>query len=139
MDQLLIEVLDMIITWDPLTWRAMRTVAKWHHQRLSWDAYVDKFTVVRDRIRDEKVVGREWLLDNKLHREHDRPAVVCFDGVRGWYRYGLFVRNNGKPAIISHDGVCQWFRWYHHERKHNRPDIAFANGHQSRGLYIQTR
>ena len=73
-----LDITHMIITSDPQIWRAMRLVATYYHQLLSWSAYVDKFTVVTTRSYIAKTGAthtvREWWLDGKLHREHDLPA-----------------------------------------------------------------
>jgi hypothetical protein len=123
LDLLPLDLIHTIITADPQTWRAMRLVSTYYHQLLNWDAYVDKFTVMTTDI----VVGhwahtaRTWLLDGKLHREHDLPAVIYADGGRLWYQYGCKHRDHGRPACVGVEGACEWYQHGKLHRDDDRP------------------
>jgi hypothetical protein len=123
------DIVTTIVTSDPQTWRAMRRVAAYYHQLLSWPAYVDKFTVVKD----ENCL-RTWTLDWKLHREHDLPAVVALHLgknrplSRGWYKYGMLYRGNDKPTIISGSGDCRWRQGHANHRDGDRPATILEYG-----------
>ena len=50
---------------------------------------------------------KEWLLNDKLHRE-DGPAIVCTNGTKFWYLNGKLHRENG-PAVIHANGDKCWY------------------------------
>ena len=48
--------------------------------------------------------------EGQFHRDDDKPAIICDDGSRFWYKNGKLHRNNGKPAIIAFDGSMCWLK-----------------------------
>ena len=54
--------------------------------------------------------GTVWYyLDEKLHRENDKPAVEYPDGTKVWYYKGRPHRENDKPAVERADGTKAWW------------------------------
>ena len=54
--------------------------------------------------------GTVWYyLDEKLHRENDKPAVEYPDGTKVWYYKGQLYRENDKPAVERADGTKAWW------------------------------
>jgi hypothetical protein len=109
----------------------MRLVSTCYHQLLSWVAYVDKFTVVEftaaQRCGGAVIDGvQSWLLDGKLHREHDRPALISNSGAREWRRYGHLHRDHNRPAYIV-GGLLEWYRDGRYHRDNDRPAHINAN------------
>ena len=52
-----------------------------------------------------------WKDDQgKLHRDHDKPAVVLADGDMFWYQHGRLHRDNNEPAVIYADGTKSWYQ-----------------------------
>jgi len=51
---------------------------------------------------------RRWYLNGELHRDNDKPAVICADGKQEWYLNGKLHREDG-PAVIWADGEKQWW------------------------------
>lgn len=51
-----------------------------------------------------------WYLNNKFHRENDKPAIIWSDGSKHWYINGKRHRENDKPAIIWSDESKEWWK-----------------------------
>lgn len=43
-----------------------------------------------------------------LHREGDKPALICASGTQCWFKNGAYHRDNNKPAIIWFYGRQDW-------------------------------
>ena len=69
-----------------------------------------------------------YRLDGKLHRENDKPAVECADGMRSWYCKGQLHRDNDKPAYEDVDGEKIWFYNGQRHRENDKPAIEKADG-----------
>ena len=121
----------LIVASDEQTWRSMRLVSTYFHRLLSWQAYVDKFTVA-----STTPVARTWTLDGRLHREHDLPAVVNSDGTRKWCRYGRPHRDLGRPAYQNSTLGQTWSRHGLDHRAGDRPALirGYVRGWYRRGL-----
>ena len=52
----------------------------------------------------------EWYKKGKLHRDGDKPAIICHDGTRKWYKNGKLHRDGDEPAVIHHDGTKEWYK-----------------------------
>ena len=50
-----------------------------------------------------------YRMDDKLHRENDKPAIEDADGMKEWYYKGKLHRENDKPAIENADGTKEWW------------------------------
>ena len=50
----------------------------------------------------------EFKLNNKLHRENDKPAIICPNGTKYWYQNDKRHRTDG-PAVIWCDGEEEWW------------------------------
>lgn len=46
----------------------------------------------------------------RYHRGDDKPAVICYDGVMGWYQNGVLHRDGDKPAFITSLGAFLYFK-----------------------------
>ena len=57
---------------------------------------------------------KEWWVNGELHRDDDRPAGIHPDGTQCWYQHGLLHRDGDEPAIIHSDGYKEW--WVNGER-----------------------
>lgn len=69
--------------------------------------------------------NKEWLLNGKLHRDDDLPALECANGDKLWYRNGKLHREGDRPAI-EHANGNKW--WYHNGELHRDNDLpAFTN------------
>jgi hypothetical protein len=68
---------------------------------------IDEYKSYQLRIikRRSYIVNRDYHIDNKLHRDYDRPVVEWPDGTKWWHQNGKLHRDNDKPAI-------EWGRWY---------------------------
>jgi len=51
-----------------------------------------------------------WYRHGKLHRDHDKPAVVRPgpSGIKEWYYRGILHRDGG-PAVVQADGTEEFF------------------------------
>ena len=121
------EIVTVIGTSDPQTWRSMRRVSRYWNHMLSWRAYVDKYTVI-DTITTPTYTMQIWKLDGQPHREHDLPAVVYSGGMRLWHRRGVMHRDHGRPAGITYEGGILWCRHGCRSRDHNRPILIGFHG-----------
>jgi hypothetical protein len=85
---------------------------------------------------------KEWYVNNKLHRNNDKPAIEYSDGDKKWYQNGKLHRNNDKPAIINKNGNKYWYkngRWYrdNEAEKYLQPAIKwYKNDKLNRDRHI---
>ena len=61
-------------------------------------------------IINEELKRTEYRLLGKLHRDNDKPAVICTDGSQFWYQNGNLYRDNDLPTIIYADGKQVWYK-----------------------------
>ena len=68
-----------------------------------------------------------WYRDGKLHREGDRPAVICLDGSRYWFINGKLHRDGDLPAI---EFVHLYKQWYKNGKLHRElgPAVEWSKG-----------
>lgn len=66
-----------------------------------------------------------WFVNDQLHRDGDRPAVIDGDVSEWWYN-GMLHRENG-PAVVGANGDEVWF---FEDKKHRDggPALIKANG-----------
>ena len=64
-------------------------------------------SITKRNVDDEGTVW--YYLDEKLHRENDKPAVEYPDGTKVWYYKGQLYRENDKPVIERADGTKEWW------------------------------
>ena len=51
-------------------------------------------------------------LDGEYHSFNDKPAMICSDGSKYWFKNGRLHRDNDLPAVIDkQESYCQK-RWY---------------------------
>lgn len=51
---------------------------------------------------------REWWLNDRLHRDNDKPAVIQCMGLKQWCQFGKLHREDG-PAVINPSGERKFF------------------------------
>jgi len=74
---------------------------------------------------DEK---KEWHKNGELHRENDKPAVICYNGTKKWYINGKLHRENDLPAIETCYGHKEWYKNGELHRENDKPAVEYANG-----------
>ena len=79
-------------------------------------------TVIEYTVKVQDDGTREWLLNGKLHRENDLPAVEWANGGKEWRVNGKLHRENGSPAIECADGSKEW--WVNGKQIIKRPVYA---------------
>ena len=84
-------------------------------------------------IKENKSI--KYKIDNKLHRDGDKPAIEYADGRKDWYQNGKFWckngklhRDNDKPAVEYADGAKFWYQNGKLHRSNDKPAIEYANG-----------
>jgi hypothetical protein len=70
----------------------------------------------------------EYHIDNKLHRDNDKPAVEWSDGTISWWQYGTRHRNNDNPAVEWADGTKLWWQNGELHRDNDKPAVELADG-----------
>jgi hypothetical protein len=50
-----------------------------------------------------------WLVNGKIHRDNDLPAIEWIDGSKSWYINGKLHREDNKPAVEHSDGWKYWW------------------------------
>jgi hypothetical protein len=70
----------------------------------------------------------EYCIDNKLHRDNDKPAVEWSRGTKKWYQNDRLHRINDMPAVEWSDGTKWWFQNGKLHRDNDRPAVEFSNG-----------
>ena len=119
-----LEILVVIGTVDPKTWRALLAVPTFAFWTLCSHAR---------KLRKEFLIivpsGNKitYYLQKKIHNFDDLPAIIYASGTQYWYQNGKLHRNGDNPAIIWPDGSKQW---YQNNKRHrdNGPAIIWANG-----------
>jgi hypothetical protein len=51
-----------------------------------------------------------WYKEGKLHRDDDKPAIMCNNNYKAWYKDGLLHRDGDQPAVLYGDGDKEWYR-----------------------------
>jgi hypothetical protein len=69
-----------------------------------------------------------YNIDNKRHRDNDKPALECAKGSKAWYHNGNLHRDNDKPAIEWPDGTKWWYQNDKIHRDNDKPAIEYASG-----------
>ena len=46
----------------------------------------------------------------QYHRDGDKPAIICIDGMLTWYQNGQRHRDGDKPAFIGRDSHLEWYK-----------------------------
>ncbi len=75
--------------------------------------------------------SKYWYKDGKKHRDEDKPAVIYDNGDKEWYCNGLVHRDNDRPAIIYVTGDSFWYKNGNLHRDNDQPAIIYANGNKS--------
>jgi hypothetical protein len=57
-----------------------------------------------------------WTLNDKRHREDDKPAVITSLGDRFWYKNNTLHRENDNPAVIY--GRLNTEEWWINGKRH---------------------
>jgi hypothetical protein len=69
-----------------------------------------------------------YYIDNKRHRDNDKPAIEYANGTKAWYQNGKVHRDNDNPAIILSDGSKSWYQNDKLHRYNDKPAIEYADG-----------
>jgi hypothetical protein len=72
-----------------------------------------------------------YHIDNKLHRDNDKPAIEYASGSKEWYQNGKRHRGNDKPAVEYADGIKEWWSNGKLHRDNDEPAIEFSDGSKS--------
>jgi hypothetical protein len=72
-----------------------------------------------------------YNIDNKRHRDNDKPALECANGSKAWYQNGKLHRDNDKPAMEWADGAKEWLQNGKLHRDNDKPAIEGAYGSRS--------
>jgi hypothetical protein len=67
-----------------------------------------------------------WFKDGKLHRDGDRPAVICANGNRYWYKDGKLHRDGDRPAAMYADGS----QFYYKNGMYYTPEIEILENQE---------
>ncbi len=68
-----------------------------------------------------------WYNHGKIHRDHDKPAIVSRDITMQWYRHGKLHRDNDLPAVEWHY-VKYWYMNGEIHRGDDKPAAVYTNG-----------
>ncbi len=69
-----------------------------------------------------------WYLNDKLHNDDDKPAIIYKNGDKYWFKHGEIHRDGDLPAVIYDDGKQDW---YQHNKLHRDGDLparVYPNG-----------
>ena len=70
----------------------------------------------------------EYYIDNKLHRDNDKPAREWSNGSKSWWQNGKLHRDNDKPAVEYSSGTKWWFQNDKLHRNNDKPAVEWSNG-----------
>jgi hypothetical protein len=71
---------------------------------------------------------KEWYQNDERHRDNDKPAIEFASGTKFWYQNGKLHRDNDKPAIEHANGTKEWYQNGNQHRDNDKPAIEFASG-----------
>ncbi len=69
-----------------------------------------------------------YRIDNKRHRDNDKPAIKYANGSKYWYQNGKRHRDNDKPAIECLDGSKLWYKNDKLHRDNDKPAVEYTYG-----------
>lgn len=69
------------------------------------------------------------MMDEKLHREGDKPALTDKFGTRFWYRHGKPWRADDKPTVEYFTGILKWLNEEGElHREGDKPAMTYPDG-----------
>jgi hypothetical protein len=71
---------------------------------------------------------KEWWQNGKRHRDNDNPAVEYLNDRKEWHQNGKLHRDNDKPAVECSDGSKEWWQNGKLHRDNDKPAVEFPNG-----------
>ena len=71
---------------------------------------------------------KSWWQNGKRHRDNDKPAAEAADGSKWWYQNDELHRNNDKPAAEAADGSKWWYQNGKLHRENDKPAVEYPNG-----------
>ena len=71
---------------------------------------------------------KEWWKNGLFHRDNDMPAIERADGSKQWYKNGELHRDNDMPAYVGADGTKSWYKNGQLHRDNDMPAIVRADG-----------
>lgn len=69
-----------------------------------------------------------WYKEGKRHREGDKPATVRGDGYKEWILHGLTHRDGDLPAKVHSGSTKEWWKYGQRHRGRGKPAIERADG-----------
>jgi hypothetical protein len=87
--------------------------------------YGRNFHNINDLPADVNINMSQWYQHGKMHRDGDKPAIICTDGAVYYYKNNHLHRDNDQPAVIQANGMREW--WYKGKRHRDR-GAAIENG-----------
>jgi hypothetical protein len=84
--------------------------------------------------------SKEWYQNDKLHRDNDKPAIEYSDGSKYWYLHGKCHRNNDKPAVEYSYGTKAWYQNGKLHRGNDKPAVEWPDGRKAwfqNGVFIR--
>ena len=63
---------------------------------------------------------KKYMVEGKLHREGDLPALLYASGFRQWYRKGLLHNDKGPAEITAYGAMSYWLN--------DKPVFHFIHG-----------
>lgn len=76
----------------------------------------------------EIVESYNWYHNGELHRNDDKPAVICVNFYQEWYQHGKLHRDYDKPAFIGADGTLKWYINGKHHLIYDNPTCIVSEG-----------
>ena len=73
---------------------------------------------------------QRFYKNGELHRDGDKPAVICANGEQHFYENGKFHRDGDKPAVIFASGAQRFYKNGKLHRDGDKPAIIWADGAQ---------
>jgi hypothetical protein len=58
----------------------------------------------------KRINSISYIIDNKIHRDNDKPSVEYEDGTKYWYKNGKRHRDNDKPSVEDVNGTKEWYQ-----------------------------
>jgi hypothetical protein len=83
----------------------------------------------------------DYYIDNKSHRDNDKPAIEYANGSKEWYQHGKLHRDNDQPAVERSDGSKYWYQNGKLHRDNDKPAREWSDGSKwwyQNGVFIRS-
>jgi hypothetical protein len=82
-----------------------------------------------------------YNIDNKIHRDNDKPAIEYASGTKEWCKNGELHRDNDQPAREWTNGTKSWWKNDKRHRDNDKPALERVDGTKEwyqNGIFVRS-